>query len=64
MEELSVSDIAYFVNLANKAAFGNKPIEKDEKRTAYNHYVRTAEFVFGKLNFIKKIYFKYFKVYY
>ena len=64
VEELSVSDIAYFVNLANKAAFGNKPIEKDEKRTAYNHYVRTAEFVFGKLNFIKKIYFKYFKVYY
>lgn len=64
VEELSVSDIAYFVNLANKAAFGNKPIEKDEKRTAYNHYVRTAEFVFGKLNFIKKIYFEYFKVYY
>lgn len=64
VEELSVSDIAYFVNLANKAAFGNKPIEKDEKRTAYNHYVRTAEFVFGKLNFIKKIYFKYFKVYF
>lgn len=64
VEELSVSDIAYFVNLANKAAFGNKPIEKDEKRTAYNHYVRTAEFVFRKLNFIKKIYFKYFKVYY
>lgn len=64
VEELSVSDIAYFVNLANKAAFGNKPIEKDEKRTAYNLYVRTAEFVFGKLNFIKKIYFKYFKVYY
>mgnify|MGYP005760208045 CR=1 FL=1 len=64
VEELSVSDIAYFVNLANKAAFGNKPIEKDEKRTAYNHYVRTAEFVYGKLNFIKKIYFKYFKVYY
>lgn len=64
VEELSVSDIAYFVNLANKAAFGNKPIEKDEKRTAYNHYVRSAEFVFGKLNFIKKIYFKYFKVYY
>lgn len=64
VEELSVSDIAYFVNLANKAAFGNKPVEKDEKRTAYNHYVRTAEFVFGKLNFIKKIYFKYFKVYY
>ena len=64
VEELSVSDIAYFVNLANKAAFGNKPIEKEEKRTAYNHYVRTAEFVFGKLNFIKKIYFKYFKVYY
>ena len=64
VEELSVSDIAYFVNLANKAAFGNRPIEKDEKRTAYNHYVRTAEFVFGKLNFIKKIYFKYFKVYY
>lgn len=64
VEELSVSDIAYFVNLANKAAFGNKPIEKDEKRTAYNHYVRTAEFVFGKLNLIKKIYFKYFKVYY
>ena len=64
VEELSVSDIAYFVNLANKAAFGNKPIEKDEKRTAYNHYVRTAEFVFGKLNFIKKIYFKYFKAYY
>lgn len=28
MEELSVSDIAYFVNLANKAVFGNKPIEK------------------------------------
>ena len=64
VEELSVSDIAYFVNLANKAAFGNKPIEKEEKRTAYNHYVRSAEFVFGKLNFIKKIYFKYFKVYY
>lgn len=64
VEELSVSDIAYFVNLANKAAFGNKPIEKDEKHTAYNLYVRTAEFVFGKLNFIKKIYFKYFKVYY
>lgn len=64
VEELSVSDIAYFVNLANKAAFGNKPIEKDKKRTAYNLYVRTAEFVFGKLNFIKKIYFKYFKVYY
>lgn len=64
VEELSVSDIAYFVNLANKAAFGNKPIEKDEKRTAYNHYVRTAEFVYGKLNFIKKVYFKYFKVYY
>lgn len=64
VEELSISDIAYFVNLANKAAFGNKPIEKDEKRAAYNHYVRTAEFVFGKLNFIKKIYFKYFKVYY
>lgn len=64
VEELSVSDIAYFVNLANKAAFGNKPIEKDEKRTAYNHYVRTAEFVFRKLKFIKKIYFKYFKVYY
>lgn len=64
VEELSVSDIAYFVNLANKAAFGNKPIEKEEKRTAYNHYVHTAEFVFGKLNFIKKIYFKYFKVYY
>lgn len=64
VEELSVSDIAYFGNLANKAAFGNKPIEKDEKRTAYNLYVRTAEFVFGKLNFIKKIYFKYFKVYY
>lgn len=64
VEELSVSDITYFVNLANKAAFGNKPIEKDEKRAAYNHYVRTAEFVFGKLNFIKKIYFKYFKVYY
>lgn len=64
VEELSVSDIAYFVNLANKAAFGNRPIEKNEKRTAYNHYVRTAEFVFGKLNFIKKIYFKYFKVYY
>lgn len=64
VEELSVSDIAYFVNLANKAAFGNKPIEKDEKRTVYNLYVRTAEFVFGKLNFIKKIYFKYFKVYY
>lgn len=64
VEELSVSDIAYFVNLANKAAFGNKPIEKDEKRTAYNLYVRTAEFAFGKLNFIKKIYFKYFKVYY
>ena len=64
VEELSVSDIAYFVNLANKAAFGNKPIEKDEKRTAYNHYVRTAEFVYGKLNFIKKVYFKYLKVYY
>ena len=64
VEELSVSDIAYFVNLANKAAFGNKPIEKEEKRTAYNHYVRSAEFVFGKLNFIKKIYFEYFKVYY
>ncbi len=64
VEELSVSDIAYFVNLANKAAFGNKPIEKDEKHTAYNLYVRTAEFVFDKLNFIKKIYFKYFKVYY
>lgn len=64
VEELSVSDIAYFVNLANKAVFGNKPIEKDEKHTAYNLYVRTAEFVFGKLNFIKKIYFKYFKVYY
>lgn len=64
VEELSVSDIAYFVNLANKAAFGNKPIEKDEKHTAYNLYVRTAEFVFGKLNFIKKIYFKHFKVYY
>lgn len=64
VEELSVSDIAYFVNLANKAVFGNEPIEKDEKRTVYNLYVRTAEFVFGKLNFIKKIYFKYFKVYY
>lgn len=64
VEELSVSDIAYFVNLANKAAFGNKPIAKEEKRTVYNHYVRTAEFVYGKLNFIKKVYFKYLKVYY
>lgn len=64
VEELSVSDIAYFVNLANKVAFGNKPIAKEEKRTAYNHYVRTADFVYGKLNFIKKVYFKYLKVYY
>lgn len=64
VDELSVSDISKFVNLANKAAFGNKPLEKEEHRTVYDYYVSTAVFVYGKLSFIKKFYFKYIKVYY
>lgn len=63
VNELSVADIKTFVNLANKAAFGNKPLAKEERHTAYDYYVHTANFVYDKLNFLRKFYFKYIKVY-
>lgn len=63
VNELSVADIKTFVNLANKAAFGNKPLAKEERHTAYDYYVHTANFVYDKLSFLRKFYFKYIKVY-
>lgn len=63
VETVQEEDIALFVNLANKAAFGNKPVDKDSKLLVYDYYCKVTDFLPDKLGLLKKFYFKYIKVY-
>lgn len=63
IKTVSEEDIALFVNLANKAAFGNTPVDKENKLVVYEYYCKVVDFAFEKLGFFKKLYFKYIRVY-
>lgn len=60
---LSEEEIKRLVCMAMQENFGKENVSKEELRQAYTTYRKIAEFVYGRIGPIRRIYFEYIKVY-